>query len=204
VKRGARTVRKARQVLFVHGGGEGAYAEDAKLAARLGEKLGPGYAVSVPKMPNEANPDYEVWKRRILEELAAMNEGAVVVGHSIGGSILVKIVSEGDLGRSAAGLFLVSTPFWYDHEVWRWKEVELPTDAAARVPRDLPLFFYHGRADEVVPFSHLDRYAKAFPGAVFHPLSGRNHQLNDDMTEVARDISGLRRGGAIRRTTTAI
>ena len=197
-------MKKARPVLFIHGGGEGAYAADAKLAARLGEKLGPGYALRVPKMPNEANPEYKIWRRRILDELAVMDEGAVVVGHSIGGSVLIKIVIEGDLEPSAAGVFLVSTPFWYDHEVWRWKEVELPTGAASRVPPELPLFFYHGRADQVVPFSHLSKYAKAFPGAIFHPLSGRDHQLNDDMTEVARDISGLRRAGGTRRTTTAI
>lgn len=179
-------------MLFIHGGGEGAYADDSKLAADLKEKLGPGHVVRSPKMPNEADPDYGTWKRRILKDLTAMGADAVLVGHSIGASVVIKLLTDADLERSLAGVFLVATPFWYDHEVWRWKEVALPSDAAARLPRGVPVFLYHGRADEVVPFSHLGMYAKALPKAVVRRLWGRNHQLNDDMTEVARDISRLR------------
>jgi predicted alpha/beta hydrolase family esterase len=145
-------------------------------------------------MPNEANPDYEVWKGHILEELARMGEGAVLVGHSIGASVAIKLVADGALPRFVAGVFLASTPFWHDHEVWRWKEVELPSDAAARLPRGVPLFLYHGREDEVVPSSHVDMYAKVLPGAVVRRLSGRDHQLNNDLTEVAGDIRGCAEG----------
>lgn len=42
-----------RQLLFVHGGGEGAYEEDRKMAASLREALGGGYGVHCPKMPDE-------------------------------------------------------------------------------------------------------------------------------------------------------
>ena len=120
-----------------------------------------------------------------------MDDGAVLVGHSIGASVVIKLLTDGDLERSLAGVFLVSTPFWYDHEVWRWKDVELPSDAAARLPRGVPVFLYHGRADEVVPFSHVGMYAKALPKAVVRRLGVSNHQLNNDLTEVARDISRL-------------
>jgi predicted alpha/beta hydrolase family esterase len=187
-----RSRRKTRPVLFVHGGGGGAYAADAKLAADLEEKLGPGYVVRFPKLPNEADPDYQTWKRRILKELGRMGDDAILVGHSIGASVAIKLVTDGEFEHSLAGVFLISTPFWYDHDVWHWKEVELRGDAGARLPGRVPLFFYHGREDEVVPFSHLGMYAKAFPKAVIRRLGGRDHQLNDDLTEVARDISRLR------------
>lgn len=182
--------RKTRQVLFVHGGGGGAHAEDAKLVASLEEKLGPGYVVRFPEMPNEAEPDYQTWRRRILQELAVMGDDAILVGHSIGASVLIKLLTDGKREHSLAGVFLVSTPFWYDHQVWRWKEVELPGDAVERLPRGVPVFLYHGRADEIVPFSHLEMYAKAFPEAVVRRLGG-NHQLDEDLTEVARDIGSL-------------
>jgi uncharacterized protein len=177
-------------VLFVHGGGSGAYAADSKLAANLEKKLGPGYVVRFPKMPNEAEPNYKTWKWRILKELAVMGDDAILVGHSIGASVIIKLLTDAELEHSLAGVFLVSTPFWYDHEVWHWEEVELPRDAAKRLPRGVPVFLYHGRADEFVPFSHVGKYAKALPKAVVRRLGG-NHQLNDDLTEVARDISRL-------------
>ena len=181
----------AKQVLLIHGGGGGAYESDAKLAGALAKLLGAGYTIRYPRMPDEEEPDYPTWKRLILREVADMGAGAVLVGHSIGASVLAKVLT--DEPRTAiAGLFLVSGPFWHDHEFWQWDAVALTAESAARVPRELPLFLYHGDADEFVPVAHLDMYAKLFPHAVVRRLRGRNHQINDDLTEVARDIERLR------------
>lgn len=182
----------ARQVLFVHGGGAGAHAEDSKLVASLDEKLGPSYRVRYPMMPREADPDYMAWKQRICEELAVMGDDAILVGHSIGASVAIKLLAGRDRERSVAGVFLIAAPFWHDHEFWRWEEVRLPGDVAATLPSAMPIFLYHGRADEVVPFAHVEMYAEALPRAIVRRLHGRNHQLNDDLTEVASDISQLR------------
>lgn len=180
----------ARPVLFIHGGGGGAYEADAKLAEALARALGPAYDVRHPRMPNEEEPDYPTWKRIILREVDDMGPRAVLVGHSIGASVLIKVLAD-EFRTKVAGLFLISGPFWHDDEFWRWDEVALTGESAARVPRDLPIFIYHGDADEFIPVSHLDRYAELFPQAAVHRLPGRNHQLNDDLTEIAREIGRL-------------
>jgi uncharacterized protein len=183
----------SKQVLFIQGAGsEGAYDEDAGLAASLRDKLGADYVVRYPRMPNEAEPEYEVWKNAIAGELAAMGSGAILVGHSIGASVIIRAVVDGGVGPSLGGVFLLAAPFWYEHDFWRWDEVRLPADAAERIPDGLPVFLYHGRQDEFVPFSHAKMYARALPHATLRPLDGRNHQLGDDLTEVAHDIKLLR------------
>jgi hypothetical protein len=182
-----------RQVLFVQGGGKGAYDADARLAASLESKLGADYQVRYPRMPDEDEPDFAAWKACIAQELAAMGEGALVVGHSIGASVVIRVLAESEAERGLAGVFLIAAPFWHDDEVWRWKEAELPKDAGDRLSGGPPLFLYHGRQDEIVPFGHLGLYAKALPKAVVRRLEGRNHQLDDDLSEVAGDI--LRLGG---------
>lgn len=181
----------AKQVLFIHGGGGGAYEADAKLAASLRSELGADTVVRYPEMPNEEEPDYETWAHMIADELAAMGSGAILVGHSIGASVAIRAVVDGASGQSLAGVFLVAAPFWYEHEFWRWDEVKLPPKATERIPHGLPVFLYHGRQDEVVPFSHVEMYARALPQATVRRLDGRNHQLNDDLTEVAQDILRL-------------
>jgi uncharacterized protein len=181
----------AKPVLFVHGGGDGAYDADATLAESLRTELGPDYALRYPAMPNEAEPDYQTWKRVILREALDMGERAILVGHSIGASVLIRILADQDPKPPIAGVFLAAAPFWHDHEIWRWDEAALPADASDHYPRGVPLFLYHGEDDETVPVSHLDMYAKALPHAVIRRLPGRNHQLNDDMTEIARDIQHL-------------
>jgi predicted alpha/beta hydrolase family esterase len=178
----------AKQVLFIQGAGEGAFDEDAKLAANLRQELGPGYQVRYPKMPNEDDASYAAWKRIILDEIEAMGDGAILAGHSVGASVIARVACDGKLPRRIAGIFLVAAPFWHDHEFWHWKEAELPQDASARLPRDVPVFLYHGRNDEIVPFAHVEMYAAMIPQATVHRLDGRNHQLNDDLSEVARDI----------------
>ena len=63
-----------KQVLFIHGAGEGAYEADKHLAASLQHSLGPEYEVHCPAMPDEENAPYEQWKHHIDKELATMRD----------------------------------------------------------------------------------------------------------------------------------
>lgn len=180
-----------KQILFIHGAGDGAHAADAALVVSLRQHLGRDYEVHYPPMPNEDEPDYQTWKQLITEKVKAMGDDAILVGHSIGASVLIKMFTEQGPKPSVAGLVLIATPFWYDHDVWQWKDVELTPNASAIFPSGLPLFLYHGRADEVVPFAHVEMYASALPQAIVHPLDGRDHQINEDLSEVASDIRRL-------------
>lgn len=181
----------ATHVLFIQGGGTGAYDEDAKLVEALRDELGAGYDVRYPRMPSESDAEYEPWSRSIAFELANIGDGAILVAHSLGASIAIKWLTGNTPVEGLAGVFLVAAPFWNDEPPWQWKDVELPADSAARLPRGLPLFLYHGSADPTVPAGHLGLYEKAFPQAHVHRLQGRDHQLNNKMTEVARDIRSV-------------
>jgi predicted alpha/beta hydrolase family esterase len=104
-------VEMKRDVLFVHGGGEGAHEADEKFAASLRDALGGGYDVRSPKMPNEATPEVGAWKGKIAGELAAMDGEAILVGHSVGAHMLLKYLSEEEVEKPLAGLFLVAAPY---------------------------------------------------------------------------------------------
>ena len=177
-------------VLFVHGGGEGAYEEDKKLAENLRDVLGGAYDVRCPRMPGADSPEYGAWRDRISAELAALDGEAILVGHSLGASILLKYLSEEAVERPVAGLFLVAPPYW-GVEDWDVGEYELRPDFASKLPEGLPVFFYHSRDDEAVPFAHLALYAERILWATVREFDGRGHQFGDDLTEVARDIREL-------------
>lgn len=179
----------AKQVLLIQGAGEGAHEEDAKLAESLRRKLGPDYEVHYPAMPDEGDPDDDAWGSAIAAELADMGEDAILVGHSAGAATLCMFLATRDLALRVAGIFLVSAPF-FGEGGWQVEGFALPKDLGRRFP-DAPVFLYHGGEDEIAPIAHLDLYARAIPRAVVRRLEGRNHQLDDDMTEVARDIESL-------------
>ena len=179
-----------KRVLFIHGGGEGAYEEDRKQAASLQEALGTASDVRCPKMPDEDRPVYEAWKERIAKELDALDGEVILVGHSLGGSILLKYLSEEEVEKLVAGLFLVAAPYW-GVEDWEVGEYALREDFASKIPKEMTVFLYHSRDDEVVPFAHAALYAQKLPRATVREFDGRGHQFDDDLSEVARDIGGL-------------
>jgi len=186
---------RARQVLFVQGGGQDTHdAWDNKLVASLKRGLGSDYSVRYPRMPDESEPDATAWKQAIAGELKTLNDGVFVVGHSIGAAILMDYLARPTVKRRLAGVFLIATPFIGEGG---WPSEDLrPTREAAATLRDGPqIFFYQGRDDETVPPSHVELFAAVFPQATIRRLQGRDHQLNDELAEVAQDIQSVARNG---------
>lgn len=182
-----------KQILFIQGGGEGAYKEDGKLAAYLRNALGEAYEVLYPKMLRENDPDYEPWKGQIIKELATLEDKVILIGHSLGSSFLLKYLSEEKVKKTIAGIFLIATPYW-GGDGWLYEGYEgvaLPEGFASKLPSGAPIFLYHSRDDEVVPFAHLALYAEKLPQATIRKLDHRGHQFNNDLSEIVEDIKSL-------------
>jgi predicted alpha/beta hydrolase family esterase len=178
-----------KEILFIHGAG--GYAEDGKLAAALQAALGSEYTIRYPQMPNEDAPEYPEWKATILAEIAEMNDEPILVGHSFGGSMILKTMAEEpEQTAAAAGLFLIAAPYWGNQD-WDVSAYELHENFAAQLPEGLPIFLYHSRDDEWVPFAHQSIYAAKLPQATVRQFDGRGHQFNNDLSEVAADVASL-------------
>lgn len=183
-------MRNKRQLLFIQGGGENVHDKwDDKLVRSLHRKLGDGFAIRYPRMPNEDDPDYALWRPVLEKELARLREGAILVGHSVGAVILVRLLMEHVAIRKPGGIFFIATPFLGDGG---WPaDTKFPTDLGTYFPQDVPIHFYHGLDDEIVPSSHAALFARAVPQAHVHYLSRHDHQLNNDLSEVAVAILSL-------------
>jgi pimeloyl-ACP methyl ester carboxylesterase len=183
---------RTRQILFIQGGGAGAHDEwDDKLAESLRRELGGGHDVRYPRMPDEGNPSYARWSAAIRREMADLDDGSVVVGHSVGATILVNAVAEQPPGRRLAAIVLIAAPFVGDGG-WPSDEFEPASELGARLPPGMQVHVFHGLQDETAPPSHAGLYALAIPQAQMHKLPGRDHQLNNDLSEVAEAIHGNR------------
>jgi uncharacterized protein len=183
-----------KQVLLIQGAGDGAFKEDEKLAANLRQLLGSSYEVHFPAMQDEDDADYDTWVRQINRELAALEGEITIVGHSVGGSVLLKALCEAELRKSVTAAFLIAAPFWGGEKGWTYDGYEtlaLPDEANTKLPKNLSLFFYQSKDDEVVPFAHLGLYRETFPKATFREIDGRGHQLKNDLSEIARDLKKL-------------
>jgi pimeloyl-ACP methyl ester carboxylesterase len=178
-----------RQILFIQGGGAGVHDEwDDKLVESLRRGLGDGYEVRYPRMPDEGDPSYGRWSAAIRRELADLDDGAVVVGHSVGATILINALAEQPPEPGFGAIVLIAAPF-VGEGGWPSDEFELASDLGARLPPGVRVQVFHGLQDETAPPSHADLYALVIPQAQVHRLPGRDHQLNNDLSEVAEAIS---------------
>lgn len=174
-------------VLFVQGAGEGAHEEDAALAESLEQALGHRYQVHFPRMPDEADPNFDSWAQKIFAELSALHGKVFLVGHSVGGSILLKYLSEEEIPKPIAGLFLLAAPSW-DANEWNFDDLKLPPNLDETLASISRIFLYHSRDDAVVPFGHLALHGARLPRATVRAVESGGHQFGNDLADVAKDI----------------
>jgi len=156
----------------------------------LKENLGEAYLVHYPHLPNdESLPDFGRMKQ-IGNEISSINGEIILAGHSLGASMLLKYLSESRVQKKITGIFLISTPFWSGDEDWK-HGLKLQKDFADKLPESVPVFLYHCRDDEEVPFEHLARYSQNLPKATIREIASGGHQLNYDLSIVAKDIKSL-------------
>lgn len=177
-------------VLFIQGGGGNEdYEADAKLVASLREALGSAYIIHYPLLSDESSPDFGRTKQ-IGKEISLIKSEIILVGHSLGASMLLKYLSENEIKKKIAGVFLISTPFWSGHEDWK-QGLKLHEDFPDKLPKNVPVFLYHCQDDEVVPFQHLALYARKLVQATVREVKSGGHQFNNDLSIVANDINSL-------------
>ena len=137
-----------------------AFAKAAAAIAHLQEQLGKGYHIISPGMPE--NLDCTLWKAQIASGIEALDEELLLIGHSLGGSVLLKYLGR-RLQANRLWTVLGRGPYWGKDDDWQNEEYTLPNSFAAKLPHISKLILYHSRHDPVVPFAHAQHYAKQLP-----------------------------------------
>ena len=182
----------AKQILFIHGGGEGSYNEDKALADYLKGVLDSQYVLKFPKFDGLENVDYEAWKKQARSELSNLGDGEIIVAHSLGGSALLKYLSEESHALSVTGLFLIAAPYKVKDGEWGTDDFALEVDFYSSLPNMQKIFLYHSKDDEWVPFTHLNLWAEKIPHSIVRQTDGQGHSFtNVDFVELVYDIQSL-------------
>ena len=180
-----------KQILFVHSAGpQGANEGSDGLLKWLKQQLGADYDILHPKMPNPDYPEYLPWRARLKKELGLLQPDALVIGHSLGGSVLLKLLTEEAYDKRIAGLFLIATPFWGKND-WGIQEFSLTNDFYVKLRKIPAVFLYHSRGDTIVPFDHLRTYMEKIPHAKDREFGGNDHAFTSGIPELIHDIKNL-------------
>lgn len=125
------------------------------------------------------------------EEFSVLNGTIIFIGHSLGGSMLLKYLSEEKTEFRIAGLFLIATPFW-GKSGWNVDEFVLRTNFSEYLPELPVIHLFHSIDDPVVPFEPVEFYKNKFPDASVHKLNGNDHAFANGLPKLAEIIQALR------------
>jgi len=135
-------------------------------------------------MPNKLNADFTAWSIWFEKLLPFMCDEVTLVGHSLGGSFLLRYLSEHTLPISIRQLHLVAPAvdhldcpglgqFATDLETWHGFKNEIAD-----------IHIWHSADDTIVPMHHSERLVAKLPAATLHTFTDRFHFLDETFPEL--------------------
>lgn len=178
-------------LLFIHSAGsQGPGEGSSALLAGLRAALPDGMTLDAPLMPEPHAPAAEPWIAQCQAAMAGIADDFVVVGHSLGGSILLQTLCRFGMPRNLAGVVLLAAPFWSAKD-WNVAEFALDDDAPERLDGLARLVVLQGDQDDVVAADHPQRYATLLPQARVRMLPGVDHEAAKAAPHVMEEVTRL-------------
>jgi hypothetical protein len=192
-----------KQIILVHGGDSfksyNEYIEFLKtkpveiknFRPRIGWKnsiqddLGVNFDVLQPEMPNRSNAKFNEWKIWFERMFTFLDNGVILVGHSLGGMFLAKYLAENNFPKRIAALHLVAPPHNRTEDV---DSFLLPESLDNILKQTKNIFLYFSQDDELVQFSELDKYKKQLPSARMITFTDRGHFRQEHFPELIEQI----------------
>lgn len=202
-------MQSMRQIIYIHGGETfNTYEEyveylksyiidfDSVTKKRwrdmLIEQLGDKYEMVVPSMPSPKNAKYAEWKIWFEKYIPIIRDGAVLIGHSLGGIFLAKYLAENTLPIKATALFLVAAPYDDQGSPYSLADFILPPALSGIHDSTQHICLAHSSDDPVVNFSDFEKYKKALSQAQVMEFSNRGHFIGEEFPELVHEISLLK------------
>ncbi len=167
---------KKKQVFIIHGGmtfkNKSDYlsylkAKEVSLEKKiywtddyLENALGKNFEIIRLRMPLPENARYEEWKIHFEKYIPLMNDGAILIGCSLGGIFLAQYLSENKIPKKITSTYLVCPPF--DDSLTGEDLVggfKLKSNLTLLEESSKNLYLMFSEDDDVVPVAHADKYA---------------------------------------------
>ncbi len=177
--------KHTKNLVIIHGAGPKHYRSlkdgTGDWQAKLPQIFSSEFNIFSPQFPSPKNPSYDEWKILLTKYLAKLKGEVYLVAHSLGGSFLLKYLSEEVVTQKITGIYLVSSPFS------TVKGFEAPKDFSV-IKRIENIFLYHCLDDVEVPFAHALIYQEKLQGRL-RTFNNRGHYFKRaDFPEIIQDI----------------
>nr|WP_255534539.1 alpha/beta hydrolase [Chryseolinea lacunae] len=151
------------------------------------KQLGEHVVIHYPIVEHPDEPSYQHWHNMLAKEFTKLPSPVILMGHSLGSSVLLKYLSENEIPVTISAMFLVATPHWGKNLA----EFMLKKEFEKSLPITSPIHFYQSKNDPVVPFRHVDFYREALPHAIVRELTSDDHTFAEGIPQLVSDVRDL-------------
>ncbi len=146
-------------------------------------------AVAAPPMPAPDDPDAQAWMGCMDEVLAGVAKDDVLIGHSLGGSVLLQWITERRTDLAARALICCASPYW-GMGGWDSASFALRPDVDAVPGTIARVVFCGAEDDEIVDVGHLDLYAARLRRIEVIRLSSGGHDVDtDEVEQILKEVA---------------
>lgn len=134
-----------------------------------------GHDVLVANLPNPEAPERDEWNKALLDQVGAVDDETIILGHSLGGAAALRFLEAAEAFSTPHALVLISTPWMIgseqfrgffmselDYEVLMWKASKIAV--------------IHAKDDPTIPFDHAEKYAKVLHARLISSETGGHFQ----------------------------
>ncbi len=157
----------------------------------LEEKLGKGFEVIYPEMPNPSNAKYLEWKIWFEKIIPFLESKVVLVGHSLGGIFLVKYLSENKFPKKILAAFFIAAPYDDKDADYSLADFKLKKDISRLQAQAEKLFIWQSVDDDVVSFTDFEKYKKVLPEAIYRAFRNKGHFTQNNFPEIVQEIKKI-------------
>ncbi len=187
----------SQQILFIHGGESFATYDEyiswlkydsvfdperadrrAKRWHRQLESALPGWTVLRPQMPNDVNARYLEWEIYFDKVVPFLEDGVVLIGHSLGGTFLMKYLAMRVLPITVHSIHLVAPSFGVPDTTFSVHE------DISKVANLAQCTVYHSIDDTIVPYAETSAGMLRMPHAQLITFTDRGHFLSETFPEL--------------------
>ncbi len=189
-----------KQLIHIHGGesfdtyddymaflkgydiGEISSEKQIKWRDRYEEFLGDNWQIIRPQMPSPRNAKYNEWEIWFNKHVPYLQDGVILVGHSLGANFLAQYLSGNTLPIKIGQIHLVAG-------CYGWHGGFKLSDVLPNIEQQCDnIFIYHSKDDDVVSYDSAEKYKSALPKAKLITFTNRKHFLQSEFPELIKNI----------------
>ncbi|GGB01137.1 alpha/beta hydrolase [Macrococcus hajekii] len=153
-----------KHVLFVHSASEQHRDSGSNPLIRYLKSQLPDIEWHTPDFPRDKGQVYSNWVQVLKEELEhiPVEDELMIIGHSFGGTVVMKYLTEQKERHHISKVILIGSPFFGCDEKFSDAENMLSEDAESQLADAILLYHIHSEDDDRVDISHQTCWREHF------------------------------------------